>query len=233
MDTLKRTALDQQPDDHLRVADPAAPYLDDPRVGDALDALGLRILADTGAPASARSARRVRMPAAAGLAALAGGVAVAAQFTTHTGFFGWDGADHSEWLRPDAPDFLPYARQLTAHTTFAPGDSAENYWWRFQLKNDDGTYTQFSTTGVKSEIADAASCSWQRVWLTAHNAGDATTMNDASQHIHAAAASDDLRSNNNAKYTEHLIDSADAGDIGPLQTSLKMACPQPKPQAAP
>lgn len=172
---------------------------------------------------------------AGGLAALlvGGGVATATQYTTHTGFFGWDGADHSEWLRPDAADFLPTDRELTNGIAFAPGDTAENYWWIFQQKNDDGTYTQFSTTGVKGNIADAASCSWQRAWLSAHETGDTAGMAEASLRIHAAAVSAPLRDNNNANYTERLIDAADGGDTGPLLTSLKMACPQPRPEATP
>ncbi len=204
-----------------------------------MDALGVLLLArgpSAYTPAT-REPRRRRIALATGLTAFSvvvagGGAAVAAGFTTHTGFFGWDGAAHSEWLQPGAPDFLPYARQLTAHTQFAPGDSAEHYWWIFLVnKNADGTYVQFSTTGVKSNIADAASCSWQRAWLTAHQASDHQAMQTASTALHQAARSEDLRNNNNASYTEHLIDAADSGDLGPMQTSLRMACPTPKPTA--
>jgi hypothetical protein len=233
MDTMKRPRRDEELDSLLRSADPAAPYLMAAEVDEALDKLGRDLAVATPAdPVAVPARRRRRAPAAVlagGLAALlaGGGVAAAAQYTTHTGFFGQEnGRPTGEWLRPDAPDFLPTARELTKGIVFAPGDSAENYWWIFEQKNDDGTYTRFS-------IADAASCSWQRAWLSAHQTGDAAAVAEASRQIHSAAASAPLRDNNNASYTEHLIAAADAGDTGPLLTSLKMGCPQPRPQAAP
>jgi hypothetical protein len=239
MDTMKRFRRDEETDTLLRSVDPAVPYLMASALDDALDRLGNGLttagLAD---PVAAPARRRRRTPAAVlagGLAFLfvGGGVAVAAQYTTHTGFFGQDGATKAEWLRPDAPDFVPLARKLTADIVFAPGDSAENYWSGFMRKNDDGSYTMISTAGVQGSIGDAASCSWQRAWQTAQQAGDAAGMAAASQRIHAAAASAPLRNNNNAGYTEHLIDAADAGDSGPLLLNLKMACPQPPPATAP
>jgi hypothetical protein len=239
MNTMKRLWRDEDLDTLLRSHDPAAPYLMSPLVDAALDTLGREITAVGPARCAAdRSRRKRRAPAAVagGLAVLllGGGVAAAAEYTTHTGFFGQeDGRATGEWLRPDAPDFLATARQLTRDIVFAPGDSAENYWWIFRQKNDDGSYSQFSTKGVTSNIADAASCSWQRAWLAAHEAGDTAATAEASRQIHAAAASQPLHDNNNASYTQHLIDAADAGDTGPLLTSLKMACPQPRPQVAP
>ncbi len=237
---MKRFRRDGEIDTLLRSADPAAPYLTAPVVVDALDRLGRDLSTMTPADRAAAPVRRIRRAPASVLAGslavllVGGGVAAAAQYTTHTGFFGQeDGRPTGEWLRPDAPDFLTTARELTKGINFAPGDSAENYWWIFELKNDDGTYSQFSTKGVRGNIGDAASCSWQRLWLTAHQTGDAAAMAEASQQIHAAAGSGPLRDNNNASYTDHLIAAADAGDTGPLLTSLKMACPQPRTQAAP
>jgi hypothetical protein len=223
---------------HLRAADPAAPMLADPRLESALDALGARITAHRLPTRERRSLRRLGVRTGAVLTALTlglvgGGVAVAGQFSAHTGIFGWDGAPHSEWLRPDAPDFLPVARSLTASIPFAPGDSAENYWWIFLQRNDDGSITQFTDAGVKGNIAGAASCSWQRVWLSAHDRGDKPGMRTASQRLHQAAKSRAMHDNNGAGYTKHLIDAADSGDIGPLQTSLRMACPQPKAPVTP
>jgi hypothetical protein len=237
MDTMQLPKREQEIHALLRSADPAALYVRSAAVDDALDVLCARLIEVGSADSPAKSPKRPRRApgavVAGGLAVLllGGGVATAAQYTTHTGFFGWDGADHSEWLRPDAPDFLPTARELTKGIVFAPGDSAENYWWMFQQKNDDGTSTQFSTTGVKGNIADAASCSWQRTWMAAHEGGDSAGMAEASQHLHAAASSAAMRDNNNAAYTAHLIDAADRGDTGPMLTSLKMACPQPRPVA--
>lgn len=236
---MKRPRRDDELDTLLRSADPATPSLASPDVEDALDRLGRRLVAAPADSAGVPARRGRRAPAAVlagGMAVLlvGGGVAAAAQYTTHTGFFGReDGHPTGEWLRPDAPDFLPTARALTKGIVFAPGDSAESYWWIFEQKNDDGTYTEFSTKGVRGTIGDAASCSWQRAWLAAHEAGDRAATAQASRQIHAAAASAPLRDSNNARYTEHLIDAADAGDTGPLLTSLRMACPQPRPQAAP
>lgn len=237
---MKRLRRDEEIDSLLRSSDAAAPFVMAASVEDALDKLGARLVDVRRADLPALPAKRARRAPAAlvagGLAVLlvGGGVATAAQYTTHTGFFGReDGRPTGEWLQPDAPDFLPTARELAKGIAFAPGDSAENYWWMFLQKNDDGTSTQFSTNGVKDNIADAASCSWQRTWLSAHESGDTAGMAEASKRIHAAAASAPMRDNNNAGYTQHLIAAADGGDAGPLLISLKMACPQPRLQAVP
>lgn len=235
---MKRLGRTEDLDVVLRSADPAVPYATSPSVDDALDSLGGAVMAVPRPEPQVQAKRAARGPAtvvAGGLAVLlvGGGVATAAQYTTHTGFFTNDGLPHSEILQPDAPDFLPLARKLTKDIVFAPGDSAENYWWTFFNKPYAGTYTSYTDTGVGSNIADDASCSWQRAWLSARETGNTAGVAEASRRIHAAAASPFLRHNNNAKFTEHLIDAEDAGDPGPLLTHVKLNCAEPRPLAAP
>ena len=132
---MKRLRGDQVIDSLLRSADPAAPFVMSTAIDKALDALGARLIEVNTAPSATLPSKRARRaPAsviAGGLAALllGGLVATAAQYTTHTGFFGQeDGRPAGEWLRPDAPDFVATARELTKGFVFAPGDTADNYW---------------------------------------------------------------------------------------------------------
>jgi hypothetical protein len=161
-------------DDQISRADPAGAYdLLDPGVAAALaDVARAAVPAPRARKTRARlRRRRVVALLAAGAVLAAASAAGASWLGAHTGIFGQPGLtenDTSEFLRIGSPEMAAIARDYGRDYPLPPGGSYDPA--IAQLVHGEGL---IQATGVRSLVAMASACQWEREWLRAHVASQA------------------------------------------------------------
>ncbi|TQS42361.1 hypothetical protein [Cryptosporangium phraense] len=234
------------PDDLDRLlaehAGPGVDALDTPEITAALDALGDRIVA--GEATSPRRPRRrgTVVAASAALAvALAVGAPAAADFIgLHTGEFGLPGKtenDTSEFLRADSPEFPALVEKLGRDYPLPPGgDYSHVLWLNEKAIADHGPY-EFQERTLRWDVANDASCQWQKYWLDGYDRHDAAQQAAARKVLDEIPDWEGLKqaSDNGTDWEQRAAKAVRIGDVAGFRYLHGIMCgaatgPTPSPE---
>src|SRR5262245_57154571 len=215
-------------EDQIRRADPAGAY-------DLLDASVEAALADVArAPMPAPQARKARallrrrrlIALVATAAVLAAASAAGASWLgAHTGIFGEPGMtenDTSEFLRIGSPEMAAIVRDYGRDYPRPPGGSYDPA--IAQLVHGDGL---IQATGVRSLVAMASACQWEREWLRAHVASDPGRARRAEAVLSRVPERRVVRATDGGgivAWHERIARAAGRGDPGLIRQGLAINC---------
>jgi hypothetical protein len=228
--------MPQRPPDDLDrlLADHAGPdvhALDTPEINAALDALGDRILAGETRELPRRRRRGAVVAASAALAAalVAGAPAAANLIGLHTGEFGLPGKtenDTSEYLRMDSPDMPALIDKYGRDYPLPPGGDYERVKESYRKAVAHLGPAEVQDTGVRADVAGAASCQWDLYWLNGYDRHDAAQQAAARRVIDDVPSWEILKRNsdNGTDWEQRFAKAASVGNAPAFRYLYSISC---------